>query len=1313
MKIKILMLMMIIAGISFAEERDINKIAKYRVPQSSEYIVAIEQGAYDDFLKMVDEENRQKGIVSNYSNKATKKAQRLHDDVDLVPIAHYTDNSDSYITELTSLKEAPRDSDVWNNYHVVSKLANGKIDISDEELGKMSYKRSGYQNRFYFGNGNTLKDIIYKDKDGFSNQLIEIKKENKDKYLIEGLYKTIGSRNDLAGASEDEKRTNLLGITMDEYYSEIEGKSREQVAAFLKTKMEQKGILNIIQKKDELYTTDNKGKEWKVLWKLEPVSLFRTVEENFKDTVFTQIYTYTPFEENSATDIRGRLLYTKDNSIYLEDKLPYKDSNVSLKIGNGWSSSTKNLNDIITEAKRKAEVGEAPSSDNAIEQYYSDKKKLSEKDFNDKWVKPFEDGTFDAKLNGMKKEIIETKKKLAIVEKEYNDAKVKEETAKADPDFPSDLSTWSWKYKSEAEKEIYLATKTAKQKELIKEWYKNYEIRDKKGDEKLDLEIDVQQGIPKKYGFYNSSWGPATDREWLDRVTSYSNIIRDLLGKNVEFRGRGRIDGTIDLGEGSNQLTIKEQFTGRYGTNIILGPYAKLKNIDVVNVGGQIGSDSGVSISGRASLTLDIDPNIKNKEGNLVQHALKDSDKNIVFQSTYTVLNVENRNKFNIELMASKIGEEIAIDLGRKIDYKHYDVAKGEELDMTIPFISDSIAHQVVDNKRFSNAGTSLLDVKIKDEIKRLGKEENEVYKSIKAAKKIGVLGETLTTTNKRTTYNVKDDEREGKKLLDLAVYLKEKKGEDLIKDLAQFNLSETDQTKMLSLIEEIKNGKTVQDNIKKEERLKDDIKNLKELKNSEKYNAINLEKLYEDLNQFNLDELRAQREDATVRNENTPKIKAILNAVDMTAILELKDIYANFNLDNIATYLNSAKNRDVKPNDKWAYFDFSSLLGDINSLKEEIKKQLAINEEDLQKDLNTINKQLVEELEKYNGASSEMYRELKNKLYYTMREEEVLAELKTLLNQMSDRNIYSKLNKISKNEISTYTNIPFEISHALSKDRELARGGFISARTVQDKFKGNTYTGYGLYEKTADSGTKYGILFGGANTKHNEVYERTLDTVATESEVKGVSAYIGGYFNKPVIKNLNWISGVGAQYGSYKISREMKNNYQNLEAKGKSKIASLNTYTGFTADYPIHEDVYIQMKGILSYTMVNQGKVNESGDLPLNIDKDKYHYIDGELGLSFNKIFYDDNLKSSISAGAYAVAGLYGYKNDDLNARVAGGNSNFRIKGDRIKKDAVKILIDYNVQEDAGFNYGLEGTYISNSEENNVRIGVKAGYTF
>ena len=253
----------------------------------------------------------------------------------------------------------------------------------------------------------------------------------------------------------------------------------------------------------------------------------------------------------------------------------------------------------------------------------------------------------------------------------------------------------------------------------------------------------------------------------MDRVLQDSKIIRDLLGKNIQFRGRGRIEGTIDLGEGSNQIEIEEQFTGRYGTNIILGPYAKILNVKKVWVGGQLGSDQGVSISGKSSLTMDIDPSIKNSEGNLVQHALKDSDPNIIFRSVSSTLNLNNRNQFQIELMASRIANDSTIDIGRKIDYEYYDVEKGK-FDMKLSFVSDSIAHTLSDNKKFSKNGTSLIDVKVKDSIKRLTNEENEVYKSIKNAQKLGILFPTLTTTNKRTTFTVLEDEKQANKVKNL-----------------------------------------------------------------------------------------------------------------------------------------------------------------------------------------------------------------------------------------------------------------------------------------------------------------------------------------------------------------------------------------------------------------------------------------------------------------------------------------------------------------------------------------------------------------
>ena len=744
MKKNMLMLMMLIAISSYSNTNpNMSKDPHYRVPLTNEYVEAIEQKGYNDFLRIVDEQNRKNGIISNYTNKATKKASRLHDNVDLVPVAHVVDsgNGNDWKYQLEEAKVPTSDSDASRSFQRTEKLiTQGAKGINSDNFEKMGYQRSGYQNRFYLGNGNTVKDIIYLSKDNFSKEVEKAKDTNNDRFLIEGAYKSIGSRNDDTDTYPNEKETNLLGIKMEEYYSKIRGKTRAEVAAFLKSKMEEKGITGIIQKGDELYTKDSKGNEWKVLWSLEPISLHKSSapdSERFKDTVFTRIFTYNEFDDNSKTDSSGKKLYTKDGSIYLQDKYKY-DTELLLK--EGWGEPKK-LSDKIEEAKEKINNGELPS--NTFEHYFYDKKNLSEAAFNAKWVTPFENGQFENDLNNLKREVAEKKAQLAIVTKEKEEANKIKEEAKNSPDWPKNFPGYEWQYSwNDSQKATYLNSITEKEKELVEKWDKYSKIYSEKYDEDLRLNDDIQTNIPKKYGFYKSYWGGSpADERWLNRVIQDSTIIRNLVGKNIEFRGRGRVEGTIDLGEGDNQIEIAEQLTGRYGTNIVLGPYAKLKNVKKVWVGGKLGSDSGVSISGRASLSLDIDPTKKNDEGNYYQHALKDSDPNIAFIGRAGHLTLDNRNDFQIEMMTSRLGEDSTIDIGRKIDYKYIDLSK--EYDMTIPFISDSIAHSIVDNKKFSKNGTSLLEVKVKDEIKRLSDEENKVYKSIKDGKKLSLLQET------------------------------------------------------------------------------------------------------------------------------------------------------------------------------------------------------------------------------------------------------------------------------------------------------------------------------------------------------------------------------------------------------------------------------------------------------------------------------------------------------------------------------------------------------------------------------------------
>ena len=1428
----------------------------YRIIQESkEVIQPIEQTAYEGFLRVVDAQNRMNGIKSNYWEKGNVKAQRMHNGVDLVPIAH------EVYTVSESKRELPdATSKVHRNSTAVADLAEKGIGaFTKEYYSELPYQNSDqfYGKRFYFGAGNTVKDIIFLNKEKFSSEVENSKKNKNEKYYIEGEYKLVttnATETERADSFGAEKDVNPLDITMKEYRTRIEGKSKAEISAFLKEKMAQKNIKNVIQEGEDLYTVDGKGRKWKVDWKLEPVSVESGSKTEYKDTVFTTINYYSPFDDKSTTDNRGKLLYTKDGSIYAQDKNKYTND-VSLKLTetetkietkikkmvrvtlktskelaitpdefnakkseytdpNKYSSYTydedddmyyvskivkeikefdandtegiknfkesklatiteekfdkevketvkvnkditKSLNDFIATAKERAEKGEAPR--NQFDRYFYDKKHLSKEDFENKWVKPFKNPEYIKAKENYERELAEAQKRYEAAKKEFDNAAKEENGFYDNPNRPANfygIATWEG-LDTEQQKKDYLNSLSDKDRKYVETWVKLYENRIKLENETTKLNSDIASGIAKKYGFWNDPSATPEQRKYagLNGLIKDLELTRSIAGKNVEFRGIGRIEGTVDLGEGKNTLKIAEQITGQYGTNITLGAYAKLKNIDTVEVGGSLTLDNAqASISGRTSLRMDIDATKKNSEGHYYQHALKDSDPNIRFIK-YGTTNMDSRNDFMIELLTSKITEnEAIIDMGRKIDYTWHDMKTGKDYDMTIPFVSDSIAHQLINNKKLSKNGTSLLELKTREELRRLNSDENAVYRSIRNANKLGILSPTLTTSNKKTTFNIVDEEKEAKKKKDLLTYLKTKSGEELLNDLSQFNLSADEKKEALNLIKNLKENNDFKSIINKEKELKNKLDEFNKIEKDANYQKLafkdlsdsvenNFSKLSNNIyssfaNKNNLEKslnVDLDRTDsfeiiqkAILLGDKVPELKNKMNDIRS----ELKTSLNNFE-QSLRKDLETVKALKAKyPNSKFGEIEktIESILAD-NKIRTVLSRNLN-NDNELAKviadykvllsnismQLNT-RKTIEKELEE-NDASIEQpryadYHRLKSKIFYTMREEEVLSELKNMLNQLSDRNIYSKLNKISKNEISTYTTIPFEVSHALTDKKSIARGGFISNRTVQDNFKGNIYTAYGLYETTANSGTKYGILFGGAHTKHNEVYQRSLTTVATESEIKGTSAYVGGYFNKPVVNNLNWITGIGTQYGRYKVKREMRNNYQDLHSDGKVNTTSLNTYSGLIINYPIQEDVFVQLKGLLAYTMVKQSKINESGDLPLDINGKTYHYVDGEAGISFNKIFYGEDLRSSISAGAYGILGITGYKNGNLEGKIDGSSSSFGIKGDRVKKDAVKIHLDYNVQTDAGYTYGLEGTYITNSKENNVKIGIKGGYTF
>ncbi|EHO18330.1 hypothetical protein HMPREF9466_02287 [Fusobacterium necrophorum subsp. funduliforme 1_1_36S] len=586
-----------------------------------------------------------------------------------------------------------------------------------------------------------MKDVIVENGEKYEKRKKSEEEKKNIQYQVEGIYQRYNNGN-----------INQLEMTVEDFNKNIKDKPRKEILEYLKKQIEEKlGQSGKIEIKDgQLITKDKEGKEWRVLWSLEPVSQYQiswgTGPKKYKDTIFTNIFIYEPLGENKEkNNSAGKTFYTKDGSIIVEDKLNYDK-------------------DII-KVKKEAKVP---------------KERREE---------------FEKAYEAYKKEIKEK-------EQEYAECVKKKEEAKQQRDRIQKILTDFYEYENgeDEAKKAYLE-KHKGQEELIQECEKcckMYKEMDKKVDE---LYKKIEEEVPKKHGLY-CGWGAKKEdpcSKWMEYVVKNSDITVEYTGKNIEFRGQGRIEGTVDLGDGHNVLTIQEQYTGKYGTNIILGPKAKLQNIAVVEVGGEIGDSSHASLSGRTSLSLDIDPSVKNEKGNLIQHALKDSDKKIVFRPAGQ-LNSESRNDFSLELMTSRIAEDSTIDAGRPLHYQakdKYDPAK--TVDMHINLISDSIAHTLVEEKKNEEGVKSneeentLLKVHVKEKLKKLTDDENEVYRSIRDAKKMDVLQPTLTTTNKKTIFSIVDDEREEKKKIDLIHSLKVAKTdeelEEAIRKNSQFHL--------------------------------------------------------------------------------------------------------------------------------------------------------------------------------------------------------------------------------------------------------------------------------------------------------------------------------------------------------------------------------------------------------------------------------------------------------------------------------------------------------------------------------------------
>lgn len=388
-------------------------------------------------------------------------------------------------SELTSARGHYRNE----TYHTAIDIFKNKINAIDKNLkDNLPFVGDTYYKRFYFGNGNVVKDIIFEKNDDYNKTVEKTLKNKNEKYSIEGVYKNI---NKTLNKSYD--TANPLDISMKDYREKIQGKSKEEVATYLHTKLKEKGIETEV-KNGELFTKNGKD-EWRVLWDLQGVRIREGYDQTLKETVYTKIYTYEPKNE------QGKILYTKDSNIFIEDKGISKE-NLRITGGSYYGSEGKDLEELLKNTSESAS-----KYSNAIEKLVADKQKLkngnmSENDFNAKWIIPFEKGgEYEKELEKYVTKVIPLKNNMERYDKLNKNLGESLTALTKDPQMPKDY------YKVENGDNIneeYIASlKTQKEKELVRTYYNL-------GKEKKRLVISILLNL-KKFKHFKKSMAFSVD----------------------------------------------------------------------------------------------------------------------------------------------------------------------------------------------------------------------------------------------------------------------------------------------------------------------------------------------------------------------------------------------------------------------------------------------------------------------------------------------------------------------------------------------------------------------------------------------------------------------------------------------------------------------------------------------------------------------------------------------------------------------------------------------------------------------------------
>lgn len=557
----------------------------------------------------------------------------------------------------------------------------------------------------------------------------EEKTKNSKGILVDGAYIF---QEKIKGTNENA----YTSITKEEYEKNYKGKSKEKIVKALNVHLKEKLKIENTIKDGKLY--DKTGNE-----------IFWNISINDNGEIFTEVSLYEDFKNSK----RQEYFLSTNGNIYINNKKSVNEKGAlylgkKLEETEEWKNYNKKIKEEMDNGKSREEARKIYSK----EEFEKDLKKLEEASSIPDEVK--------------QKRIKEIEDKLEKIDRWF-----KYDIYISNGDLSKGLN-------------YDKINANPKYKAIINEIEELYNLK---------AGADPKVAFEKKWkGLYIKEDGHGNGIYADGKLT----LIEE--AKYIEFRGKGRVHGTVDLGEGFNILAIKEAATGD-GTNIVFSADAKLKNVKKLIVGTMYNDDVKTSRSGRYSVAFEIEKEdtetkkARNEKGELIHHALYNSDKNMLFNNVTSP--AERTRNRALQFMVANFDKDEVINLGRSLEYR-YLTESGMRTDI-MGIATDSIAHEIVVPTRKATAeeiaagkasfkiegglfndpqeanlitiksdeywkakgkksptvdgGNSIAIVKIRDSIKNLDEKYDEFYKSLKNSGKLGAYAKTFTTTNKRT----------------------------------------------------------------------------------------------------------------------------------------------------------------------------------------------------------------------------------------------------------------------------------------------------------------------------------------------------------------------------------------------------------------------------------------------------------------------------------------------------------------------------------------------------------------------------------